>query len=166
MKRRHSRAQAVEMVQRLKSARPDIVIGADLIAGFPTETEAMADNTLRLLDDCDIVYGHIFPYSPRAGTPAAKMPQLDTATVRARAKRLRTAADARRARWLETLIGTTQSLLIEGEDGRGHTGQYAPARLASGAAPRGAATNRPARGDVVTTRITHFEDGILVGETL
>ncbi|HLZ79693.1 MAG TPA: tRNA (N(6)-L-threonylcarbamoyladenosine(37)-C(2))-methylthiotransferase MtaB [Sphingomonas sp.] len=166
MKRRHSRAQAVEMVQRLKSARPDIAIGADLIAGFPTETDAMADNTLRLLDDCDIVYGHIFPYSPRAGTPAAKMPQLDTATVRARAKRLRAAADARRARWLETLIGTTQSLLIEGEDGRGHTGQYAPARLASGAAPRGTATNRPARGDVVTTRITHIEDGILVGETL
>ncbi len=166
MKRRHSRAQAVEMVQRLKSARPDIAIGADLIAGFPTETEAMADNTLRLLDDCDIVYGHIFPYSPRAGTPAAKMPQLDTATIRQRAKRLRAAADARRARWLETLIGTTQSLLIEGEDGRGHTGQYAPARLASGAAPRGAATNRPARGDVVTTHITHIEDGILVGETL
>lgn len=166
MKRRHSRAQAVEMVQRLKSARPDIAIGADLIAGFPTETQAMADNTLKLLDDCDIVYGHIFPYSQRAGTPAARMPQLDTATVRARAKRLRAAADARRTRWLETLIGTTQSLLIEGEDGRGHTGQYAPARLACGAAPRGAATNRPARGDVVTTRITHIEDGILVGETL
>lgn len=166
MKRRHSRAQAVEMVQRLKSARPDIAIGADLIAGFPTETEAMADNTLKLLDDCDIVYGHIFPYSPRSGTPAAKMPQLDTATIRARAKRLREAADARRARWLETLIGTTQSLLIEGEDGRGHTGQYAPARLASGAAPRGTLTNCPARGDVIATRITHIEDGILVGETL
>jgi threonylcarbamoyladenosine tRNA methylthiotransferase MtaB len=164
MKRRHSRAQAVEMVQRLKSARPDIAIGADLIAGFPTETQAMADNTLRLLDDCDIVHGHIFPYSPRAGTPAAKMPQLDTTTIRARARRLREAADTRRVRWLETLVGTTQSLLIESEDGRGHTGGYAPARLASGAAPRGARTNQPARGDVVTLHITHIEDEILVGE--
>ncbi len=164
MKRRHSRAQAVEMVQRLKAARPAIAIGADLIAGFPTETDAMADNTLRLLDDCDIVYGHVFPFSPREGTPAAKMPQLDPATIRTRTRRLRVAADARRARWLETLVGTTQSLLIERTDGRGHTGQYAPARLASGAAPRSAATNRPKRGDVVAIHITHIEDGMLVGE--
>jgi threonylcarbamoyladenosine tRNA methylthiotransferase MtaB len=166
MKRRHSRAQSVEMVERLKAARPEIAIGADLIAGFPTETDEMAGNTLKLLDDCDIVMGHIFPFSPRAGTPAAKMPQLDTATVRARAKRLREAADVRRARWLETLIGTTQSVLVEGQSGRGHAGNYAPARLASGAARRGIATNRVVIGDVVTLHMTHIEDGMLVGETL
>jgi threonylcarbamoyladenosine tRNA methylthiotransferase MtaB len=166
MKRRHSRAQSVEMVERLKAARPDIAIGADLIAGFPTETEEMADNTLKLLDDCDIVMGHIFPFSPRAGTPAAKMPQLDTATVRARAKRLRDAADARRTRWLETLVGTTQSVLVEGLSGRGHAGNYAPARLASGAAKRGTPTNGVVIGDVVTLHMTHIEDGMLVGETL
>jgi threonylcarbamoyladenosine tRNA methylthiotransferase MtaB len=166
MKRRHSRAQSVAMVERLKAARPDIAIGADLIAGFPTETEEMADNTLKLLDDCDIVMGHIFPFSPRAGTPAAKMPQLDTATIRARAKRLRETADARRARWLETLVGTTQSVLVEGLSGRGHAGNYAPARLASGAAKRGTPTNGVVIGDVVTLHMTHIEDGMLVGETL
>jgi threonylcarbamoyladenosine tRNA methylthiotransferase MtaB len=160
MKRRHSRAQAVETVQRLKAARPEIAIGADLIAGFPTETDAMADNTLRLLHDCDIVFGHIFPFSPREGTPAAKMPQLDEALIRARARRLREAAEARQARWLATLIGTTQSVLIERADGRGHAGNYAPARLAPGA------TSGIARGDLVQMHITHIEDGLLVGETL
>ena len=80
MKRRHSRVEAIEIVQRLKAARPEIAIGADLIAGFPTETEAMFRNTLALIDDCDIVFGHVFPYSPRPGTPAARMPQLDRET--------------------------------------------------------------------------------------
>jgi threonylcarbamoyladenosine tRNA methylthiotransferase MtaB len=158
MKRRHNRAQAVEMVQRLKAARPEIAIGADLIAGFPTETEAMADNTLRLLDDCDIVFGHIFPFSPREGTPAAKMPQLDETLIRSRARRLREAAEARQSRWLATLVGTRQSVLIERADGRGHAGNYAPARLAPGSMPG------VARGDLVQMHITHIEDGLLVGE--
>ncbi len=149
MKRRHTRAQSVAMVERLKTARPEIAIGADLIAGFPTETEQQACNTLALLDDCDIVLGHIFPYSPRAGTPAARMPQHDAATIRARAARLRDAADASRSAWLETLVGTEQSVLVERLDGRGHAGNYAPVRLASGAAPWGAQTNRIRRGDVV-----------------
>ncbi len=77
MKRRHSRAQAVETVERLKAARSDVTIGADLIAGFPTESEEAALNSLRLLDDCDIVAAHIFPFSPRPDTPAARMPQLE-----------------------------------------------------------------------------------------
>ena len=164
MKRRHTRAQSVEMVQRLKTARPDIAIGADLIAGFPTETEAQARNTLALLDDCDIVLGHIFPYSPRPGTPAAKMPQHDATTIRARAARLRAAADVRRAAWLETLVGTVQSVLVERLDGRGHAGNYAPARLASGAAAWGANTNRIRRGDIAAMRVTHVEDDMLVGD--
>ena len=82
MKRRHSRIQAVELVERLKAKRPALAIGADIIAGFPTEDEAMFANSLALLDDCDIVLGHIFPYSPREGTPAARMPQIERALYR------------------------------------------------------------------------------------
>ncbi|HET8612619.1 MAG TPA: tRNA (N(6)-L-threonylcarbamoyladenosine(37)-C(2))-methylthiotransferase MtaB [Sphingomonas sp.] len=166
MKRRHSRAQAVAMVERLKAERPEIAIGADLIAGFPTETEEMAENTRRLLDECDIVFGHIFPFSPRKGTPAARMPQIDPAAIRARAKRLREAADARRVRWLETLVGTEQAVLVEREDGRGHAGNYAPARLASGAAPRREGTNGAVIGDVVTMRVARVEGGMLVGDAV
>uniref|UniRef100_UPI0025E13EB6 MiaB/RimO family radical SAM methylthiotransferase n=1 Tax=Sphingomonas sp. TaxID=28214 RepID=UPI0025E13EB6 len=88
MKRRHSRADSVRVVERIKAARPDATIGADLIAGFPTETEDMALNSLRLLDDCDVVAAHVFPFSPRPGTPAARMPQVDRETVKARAARL------------------------------------------------------------------------------
>lgn len=166
MKRRHSRTESVAMVERLKAKRPEIAIGADLISGFPTETEAQAQNSLALLDDCDIVHAHIFPFSPRAGTPAARMPQLDPALIAARARRLREAAETRRRRWLNTLVGTEQSLLVERLDGRGHTAAYAPARLASGAAPRGAATNAVRRGDVVAMRVTHVEGEMLVGEVL
>jgi threonylcarbamoyladenosine tRNA methylthiotransferase MtaB len=166
MKRRHSRAEAVDMVQRLKAKRPEIAIGADLIAGFPTETEAMAANTRALLDDCDIVLAHIFPFSPRPGTPAAKMPQSDPRLIKDRARRLREAAEARRARWLATLVGTEQSVLIEREDGRGHAGNYAPARLASGAARSRAGTNGAVRGDVARMRVTHIEGEMLVGDAL
>jgi threonylcarbamoyladenosine tRNA methylthiotransferase MtaB len=166
MKRRHSRAQSVAMVERLKARRPEIAIGADLIAGFPTEDEGMAANTRALLDDCDIVFGHIFPFSPRTGTPAAKMPQLDPRLVKARARSLREAADARRTRWLETLVGTEQSVLIEREDGRGHAGNYAPARLTSGAARSRTNTNGAVVGEVALMRVTHVEGEMLVGEAV
>ena len=106
MKRRHSRADAVRTVERIKAARPDATIGADLIAGFPTETEEMALNTLKLLDDCDIIAAHIFPFSPRPNTPAARMPQVERELVKARAARLREAAAERRTRWLDSLVGT------------------------------------------------------------
>jgi threonylcarbamoyladenosine tRNA methylthiotransferase MtaB len=131
MKRRHSRAQAVAIVERLKSARPDIAIGADLIAGFPTEDEAMAANTLALIDDCDIVHAHIFPFSPRDGTPAARMPQVPHAIIRERAAALRARAAERRAAWLQSLVGTRQSLLVERPGDRGHAGNFAEIRLAS-----------------------------------
>ncbi|RJF91026.1 tRNA (N(6)-L-threonylcarbamoyladenosine(37)-C(2))-methylthiotransferase MtaB [Sphingomonas cavernae] len=130
MKRRHSRAQSVEIVQRLKKARGDLAIGADIIAGFPTETEAMFENTMALLDDCDIVYGHIFPYSPRRGTPAARMPQLDRAVIKDRARRLRDAAALRQRRWLESLMGSRQRVLIELDGQSGHAGNFARVRLA------------------------------------
>jgi threonylcarbamoyladenosine tRNA methylthiotransferase MtaB len=125
MKRRHSRADAVRTVERIKAARPDATIGADLIAGFPTETEEMALNSLKLLDDCDVVAAHIFPFSPRPTTPAARMPQVARELVKARAARLRDAAAARRGRWLDSLVGTTQPVLIEGV-GKGHTDNFAP----------------------------------------
>ena len=96
MKRRHSRADAVRTVERIKAARPDATIGADLIAGFPTETEEMALNSLKLLDDCDIIAAHVFPFSPRPNTPAARMPQVAREVVKARAARLREAAAERR----------------------------------------------------------------------
>jgi threonylcarbamoyladenosine tRNA methylthiotransferase MtaB len=129
MKRRHSRAQAVALVERLKSKRPEIAIGADIIAGFPTETEAMFANSLALLDDCEITFGHIFPYSPRPSTPAARMPQLDRKVIKARAETLRCAAAARKADWLLTLVGTRQRALIELDGQSGHAENFAAVRL-------------------------------------
>ena len=129
MKRRHLRADAVRLVERLKAKRPHIAIGADIIAGFPTEEEAMFANSLGLLEDCDIVFGHIFPYSPRPGTAAARMPQLDRATVKARADRLRTAAMGRKARWLESLIGTERRVLIERDGRTGHAENHAAVEI-------------------------------------
>jgi threonylcarbamoyladenosine tRNA methylthiotransferase MtaB len=128
MKRRHSRADAVRAVERIKSARPDATIGADLIAGFPTETEETALNTLKLLDDCDIVAAHVFPFSPRPTTPAARMPQVEREAVKARAARLRDRAVDRRTKWLDSLIGGTQPVLVEGED-QGHTDNFAPVAI-------------------------------------
>jgi threonylcarbamoyladenosine tRNA methylthiotransferase MtaB len=128
MKRRHSRADAVRTIERIKRARPDVTIGADLIAGFPTETEDMVMNSLKLLDDCDVIAAHIFPFSPRPDTPAARMPQLPRELVKARAARLRQAAAERRRRWLESLVGTRLSLLIE-NGGKGHADNFAPVIL-------------------------------------
>ncbi|ARR53885.1 tRNA (N(6)-L-threonylcarbamoyladenosine(37)-C(2))-methylthiotransferase MtaB [Rhizorhabdus wittichii DC-6] len=153
MKRRHSRAQAVAMVERLRAARPEIAIGADLIAGFPTEDETMAANSAALIDDCDIVFGHVFPFSPRAGTPAARMPQLDRATIRRRAADLRARAEARRARWLGTLVGTRQVVLAE-RGGAGHAPNFARVRFEGTA---------PAPGAIANIIITGVDDGALTG---
>jgi len=128
MKRRHSRADAVRVVERIKTLRPAATIGADLIAGFPTETEEMALNSLKLIDDCEVIAAHIFPFSPRPDTPAARMPQVPHEIAKARAARLRQAAAERRARWLDRLVGTTLPALIEG-DGTGHTDNFAPISL-------------------------------------
>ena len=135
MKRRHSRAQAVGIVEKIKAVRPEATIGADLIAGFPTETEEMAANTLKLLDDCDIVAAHIFPFSPREMTPAAKMPQVDREVIKHRAARLRDHAAGRRLAWLRAHIGSTVGALIE-NNAKGHTDTFAP--IAVEGAARGA----------------------------
>jgi threonylcarbamoyladenosine tRNA methylthiotransferase MtaB len=151
MKRRHSRAQSVALVERLKTARPGIAIGADLIAGFPTETEAMFANTLALLDDCDVVHPHIFPYSPRAGTPAARMPQVEPEVVKARARRLRGRAEARRAAWLAGLVGTEQTVLVERPGDHGHAGNFAEVRHTQGRV-----------GEIVRLKIQAVQDGKLI----
>ena len=135
MKRRHGRADSVRLVERLKAARADIAIGADLIAGFPTEDDACAAQTLALIDDCDIVHAHIFPYSERDGTPAARMAQVPVALRKARAAALRVAAGRRKATWLAGLVGTTQTVLVERPGDRGHAGNFAEVRF--GAAPVG-----------------------------
>jgi threonylcarbamoyladenosine tRNA methylthiotransferase MtaB len=125
MKRRHTREQAIDLVARLKQARPEIAIGADIITGFPTEDEAMFANSLDLVEQCDIVHGHIFPYSPRAGTPAAKMPQVTAKDIKDRARRLRDALADRRDAWLRSLIGSTQNILIEASGTSGHSENFA-----------------------------------------
>ncbi len=130
MRRRHRRVDVVRLSGRLR-ARRDIAIGADLIAGFPTEDEAMFANTLALIDDADITHAHVFPYSPRAGTPAARMPQVAPAVARDRAARLRTAAAARLAARLATQVGTVQPVLIEKPGDRGHAPDFAEVRLSA-----------------------------------
>ncbi|MFC3783890.1 threonylcarbamoyladenosine tRNA methylthiotransferase MtaB [Sphingopyxis italica] len=129
MKRRHRRADAVALIERLKAARADIAIGADLIAGFPTEDAAMFANSLALIDDCDIVFGHIFPYSPRAGTPAARMPQVGRAIARERAATLREANARRRQDWLGTQVGRAASMLVERDGVSGHAENFAAVAL-------------------------------------
>ena len=167
MKRRHSRAEAVETVARLKAKRPEIAIGADLIAGFPTETDEMHENSVRLIDDCDIVMGHIFPYSPKAGTPAARMPQVAHGVVKERARALREASAKRRANWLQGLIGTRQRVLME-RGGLGHTENFAPVRVSHLRSSR--AKSRDAHEDSVhrisTSRISTSLDTNGVGEVL
>lgn len=123
MKRRHLRADIVNMVERARSLRPDMVFGADIIAGFPTETEEMFENTLRIIEECDIIHNHIFPYSPRPGTPAARMPQVEKSVIKERAARLRAAGQAQYQKFLASETGKTRQVLIE-KDGTGHTEHF------------------------------------------
>jgi len=151
MRRRHSRRDSVRTVEAIKTVRADATIGADLIAGFPTETEEAARNTLRLLYDCDVITGHIFPFSPRPGTPAERMPQVERELIKARAARLRARAAERRLDWLASLVGTRQPVLIENKE-RGHTNGFAPITIAGSA-----------RGDSGFARVTRLADGQLIG---
>ena len=134
MKRRHNRAQAIDLVTRLKAQRPEIAIGADLIAGFPTETDAHHADNLSIVEQCGVVHGHIFPYSPRARTPAARMPQVDVARIKARAAELRAAVRRSRDGWLAGLIGQPHTVLAE-KDGSGYTPHFARVALPDGTAP-------------------------------
>ena len=157
MKRRHSRAQAVALIERLKAKRPAIAIGADIIAGFPTETGAMFENSLTLINDCDIVLGHIFPFSPRAGTPAAKMPQLDRSLIKERAARLRSVAAARKAGWLLSMVGSVQTVLVERDGQTGHAENFAGVRLDR------PVPNGNMRGTVIDVHIAASDGDTLTG---
>jgi threonylcarbamoyladenosine tRNA methylthiotransferase MtaB len=154
MKRRHLRADTLAFVEKVRGLRPDAVFGADVIAGFPTETDAMFENTLRIVDEAGLTYLHVFPYSPRPGTPAARMPQVDRHVARQRAKRLREAGDRRFAAHCESRIGEVESVLVE-RDGIGRTEQFVPVAIAD---------HGP--GEIVPVRITGRRGDHLVGKAV
>lgn len=144
MKRRHSRQDAVSLVERLRARRPNLAIGADLIAGFPTEDEEAHAANLSIVDTLQIVHGHVFPFSPRPGTPAARMPQNDPVLVKARAADLREKISQVRSRWLAGQTGEPLWVLAE-RGGTGHAENFAPVRLPSGTNPGSLIRLTPAR---------------------
>ncbi|MDX1400901.1 MAG: tRNA (N(6)-L-threonylcarbamoyladenosine(37)-C(2))-methylthiotransferase MtaB [Kiloniellales bacterium] len=150
MKRRHLRNDAIRLCERARSARPDVVFGADLIAGFPTENEEMFKGTLDLIFACGLTYLHVFPYSPRPGTPAAKMPQVPQAIRKERAAKLREAGAAQVQRFLISRLGVKERVLIE-KPGFGHSEHFAPIRLEAGKA-----------GDIVEAVPHDIENGQLI----
>ena len=152
MKRRHLRADALRFVETVRRLRPDVVFGADLIAGFPTEDEATFAETLSIVDDAGLTFLHVFPFSPRPGTPAARMPQVDRAAVKERAARLRAAGDAALARHLAAERGALRQVLVEAE-GLGRTEHFTPAEIGIG---------RP--GEVVAARVTGHTARALLAE--
>ena len=151
MKRRHSRADAARVVDRARRLRPDTAFGADLIAGFPTESEAMFEGTLSAVDDLGLTYLHVFPYSPRPGTPAARMPQVAPEIRKERAARLRGAGARALDGFLRSRVGSHADVLIE-KPGFGRTEHYAPVSV------RGGAT-----GEIVPANITGVSEDRLVG---
>jgi threonylcarbamoyladenosine tRNA methylthiotransferase MtaB len=134
MKRRHSRAQAIAFCRTLRRLRPDIVFGADLIAGFPTESADMFRRSLDLVEECNLAYLHVFPFSARPGTPAARMPQLDRATIKERARLLRERGALALRRHLEREVGTMRRILAESAS-TGRTEQFTAVKLAAAVEP-------------------------------
>ncbi|MGY4431972.1 threonylcarbamoyladenosine tRNA methylthiotransferase MtaB [Bradyrhizobium sp. F1.13.1] len=129
MKRRHTRGDAIAFCDQVRRLRPDIALGADIIAGFPTETEEMFSRSLDLVEECGLTFLHVFPYSPRPGTPAARMPQVAGGAIKERAKRLRAAGEVALRHRLQAEIGATREVLIE-SDGQGRTEHYLPVAIA------------------------------------
>jgi threonylcarbamoyladenosine tRNA methylthiotransferase MtaB len=146
MKRRHLRDDAIRFCEEVRQSRPDMVLGADIIAGFPTETEAMFENALRLVGDCGLTFLHVFPFSPRQGTPAARMPQLQGPVIRDRAARLRQAGAEALSRHLHSQVGQTHRVLTEGPR-MGRTEQFTEVRFTA---------DQP-EGQIVNARITGQE---------
>jgi threonylcarbamoyladenosine tRNA methylthiotransferase MtaB len=144
MKRRHSRADALKLIAKVRAVRPETAFGADLIAGFPTETEEMFENTLSLVDEAGLAYLHVFPYSARPGTPAARMPQVPRAVVKARAARLRAAGEAALARHLAAQVGRRLEALVE-RDGLARAADFTEVAFA-GNAPAGSIIPLTVRG--------------------
>ena len=154
MKRRHSRADALRFVAEVRRLRPDVVFGADLIAGFPTETEAMFENAQSIVAEAGLTHLHVFPFSPRPGTPAARMPAVDRALVKERAQRLRAAGEAALAAHLASERGAVRHVLVE-RNGLGRTEHFTPAEI-----------NFGAPGDIVPARVTGRTARALVATAL
>jgi threonylcarbamoyladenosine tRNA methylthiotransferase MtaB len=155
MKRRHSRADAVKFCADVRRVRPDVVFGADLIAGFPTETEDMFANSLDIVDACDLTYLHVFPFSPRRGTPAARMPQVPRQVVKDRAAQLREKGASALSRFLGAQAGSEVEVLME-SDGVGRTRHFAEIRLPAGPHP----------GALLRARVSGHDGKRLAGEVL
>lgn len=154
MKRRHTRGKAIEFCESVRARRPEVAFGADIIAGFPTETEEMFGRSLDLVDEAGLQFVHVFPFSPREGTPAARMPQLERTVIKERAERLRAKGEAAHVRFLDSLVGGEDDAVIE-SGGRARLGNFAQARLA---APLGAV------GEMARLRLVAREGALLVGE--
>ena len=142
MKRRHLRRNAMDVVARLKQHRPDLAIGADLIAGFPTETDEHHAANISIIHELGIVHGHIFPYSPRPDTPAARMPQVERSVIKQRAAQLRAEVGKVRQAWLESLVGEKLSVLAE-RDGTGYAENFARVAVPDGTTAGTTLTIRP-----------------------
>ncbi len=154
MKRRHLRDDAIRFCDDVRRRRPDVVFGADIIAGFPTETDAMFENSIRLVEDCGLTFLHVFPYSVRPGTPAAKMPQVNGADIKARAKALRMAGEKRLSGFVAAQVGQTMDVLFETET-RGRTPHYLNVEIAG-------RSMKP--GDIAPVRLLHPAGHDLAGE--
>ena len=163
MKRRHLSADAVRFCQEARRLRPDIVFGADLIAGFPTETDEMFANSLAHVDDCGLTYLHVFPFSPRQGTPAARMPQVAKPSIKARAAQLRAKGDMALTAYLDQQIGRETDILLERAT-MGRTPQFAEVELAANMAATG--TLSSTIGTFKRVRITGRADHRLLGATI
>ncbi len=154
MKRRHLRDDTIRFCEEVRTMRPDVVFGADIIAGFPTETEAMFQNSLKIVDDCGLTHLHVFPFSPRPGTPAARMPQLERSLVKERGARLRAKGEQVLTRHLGSEVGKVRPVLIE-KEGLGRTEQFTQVELTGGVA-----------GEIVESRIIGHTGRHLLGEAL
>lgn len=153
MKRRHLRHDVIDVCHRARSLRPDMVFGADIIAGFPTETQDMFENTLRIVQECDLTFLHVFPYSPRPGTPAARMPQVDPVVRKDRARQLREAGKVQLDKHLATLVGKTLPVLAE-RDGHARTEYFSEVVL----------DKTVATGTIVQATLEAVEAGKLKGK--
>ena len=155
MRRRHKRADAVDLCARLRALRPDMVFGADLIAGFPTETDKMFSNTRSIIDDCGLTFLHVFPYSERPGTPAARMPLVPVRVRRNRARILRAEGARVLDGFLDSCIGSVAQVLLE-EKNSGRSERFAPIKLPD------AFNGNP--GSIHYVNIVRRDKGILIGK--
>ena len=165
MKRRHTREDAIEFCNAVAEKRPDVVFGADIITGFPTETEGMFENSMKMVEDCNLTYLHVFPYSERKGTPAARMPQIDRSIRKARGAKLRALGEERLEAFLSSQVGNDVEILVEKamKDENailGHTEHFAPAKIL------GKYLDNLKSGYIAKARVTGYQDGILLTEVI